>query len=89
MHRQVAADAVAGAVIIIQPDLPQRAAGERIQMRAADALRKHRRGNGDVALQHARHALAHFRPGGSAGPVQTVRVMSVVPSGYCAPELIR
>ena len=40
VHRQVAADAVAGAVVVIQPGLPQRVAGERVQMRAADAVRE-------------------------------------------------
>ena len=38
MHRQIAADAVPGAVIVIEPDLPQRAPRERIEMRTADAL---------------------------------------------------
>ena len=33
MHRQIAAHAVAGAVVVIQPHLPQRAPGERVQMR--------------------------------------------------------
>jgi hypothetical protein len=32
---------------------------------------------------------ARSSAGGAAGPVQTVRVMSVVPSGNCAPLSIR
>ena len=50
VHRQVAADAVAGAVVEIEPRLPQRAAGEAVELRARHALGEHRGGDGDVAL---------------------------------------
>ena len=44
------------------------------------------RGDRDVALEHAREAVAHLVVG---SPIATVRVMSVVPSGYCPPESTR
>ena len=60
MHRQIAADAVAGAVVEIEARLPQRGARQRIELRAADAFREHRAGDGDVALEHAGETVAHF-----------------------------
>ena len=62
VHRQIAADAVAGAVIEIQPALPQRVTREGVEIARRRALGKARRGNGDMALQHQREALAHFLP---------------------------
>jgi hypothetical protein len=72
MHRQIAADAMAGAVVVVEPDLPQRSSGKGIQMRTADTLREHERGDGDMTLQHAGHAFAQGvgRLGG-AGPDRT------------------
>ncbi len=60
VHRQVAADAVAGAVVEVEPGLPQRHARQRIELGAAGAFRKHRDGDGDMALQHAGEAVAHL-----------------------------
>ena len=60
VHRQIAADAVAGAVIEVEAVRPQRLPRERIELRAGDAFGKHRARDGDVALQHQREALAHF-----------------------------
>ena len=75
-------------MIVVQPDLPQRSAREGVQMHTADAAREHQGGDGDMTLQHSRD-LSRSSGGGSPGPVQTVRVMSVVPSRYWAPESIR
>ena len=60
VHREIAADAVAGAVVEVEPVLPQRAARERVEVDAARALGEPRRGDGDVPLQHQREALAHL-----------------------------
>ena len=60
VHRQVAADAVAGAVVEIEPGLPQRGARQRIELGAAGVLREHRAGDGDMALEHAGEAVAHL-----------------------------
>ena len=86
MHRQIAADAVTGAVVEVEPGLPQRRARQRVELGAAGALGKHRGGDGDVAFEHAGEAVAHFLAG---VPTAMVRVMSVVPSSYCAPESTR
>ena len=77
-----------GAMIIVEADLPQGTPCECIEMGTADTFRKHQSSDRNVALQHARHALLQLHRWDS-GPVQTVRVMSVVPSRYRAPELIR
>ena len=42
MHRQEAADAMAGAVRIIEPRRPEELAREAVELRAARALRKER-----------------------------------------------
>ena len=41
--REIAADAVAGAVVVIEAGLPQRPAREAVELRAARALREHAR----------------------------------------------
>ena len=90
VHRQIAADAVAGAVVEVEAGLPQRLPGERVELRAGGAVGEHRARDRDMALQHAGEALAHFIAHVLAGsPIATVRVMSVVPSSYWPPESIR
>ena len=44
-----------------------------------------------ASLQNAFEDIGrlHSAAGGAPGPVQSVRVTSVVPSRYCAPESIR
>ena len=69
MHGQITADAMAGAVIIIQPRLPQGGACEGIDMRPANAVRKHQPRQGDMTLHHPRDPIADCRRGGArAGP---------------------
>src|SRR5258705_11950327 len=55
-----ASDAVAGAVRVIEPGLPQRTAGEAVELRAARALGEDRGGDRDVALKDSRKAVAHL-----------------------------
>ena len=61
MDRKIAADAVAGAVLEIEPGLPQELPRQRVELRAGGAVRKHRARDRDVAAQHAGKAVAHFR----------------------------
>ncbi len=61
MHRQVAADAMAGAVIVVEAGLPQRIACERVERGAGRAFGEARGGQRDVALQHAGEAVLHLR----------------------------
>ncbi len=56
---------MAGAVIKVETDLPQRTPSENIELAAAGALGKARPGQCDVTLEHARIAIAHFRAGGA------------------------
>src|SRR5438477_781642 len=60
MDREEAADAVAGAVGIIEPRFPQRTAGEAVELRPARAFRKYRGRDGDMALEDAGEAVAHL-----------------------------
>src|SRR5216684_2064926 len=61
MDGEIAADAVAGAVVVVEPDLPQRAARQRVELRAGGALGEAAGGERDVALEHAGEAVAHLR----------------------------
>src|SRR5262249_4056301 len=60
VHREIAADAVPGAVVEVEAMLPERLARERIELRPGDAFGKHRASDGDVALEHQRESLAHL-----------------------------
>src|SRR5207302_4392201 len=60
VHREIAADAVAGAVVEIEPLRPQELAGEGIELRARSAVGKDRPRNRDVALEHAGKTVAHL-----------------------------
>ena len=60
VDRKVAADAVPGAVVEIEPRFPERLAGEAVELRAGDALGEHGAGDGDVPLQHARETVLHL-----------------------------
>ena len=55
-----AADAMAGAVGVIEPRFPQRPPGEAVELRSARALGEDRGGDRDMALEHAGEAVAHF-----------------------------
>ena len=60
MHREEAADAVPGAVAIIEPRIPKRATCEAIDVDAAGAGREPRRRDGDMALEHKRVVPPHL-----------------------------
>ena len=53
VHRQIAADAVAGAVVEVEAGLPQMLPRERIELRAGGAVGEHRARDRDMALEHA------------------------------------
>src|SRR6185369_2245983 len=61
MHREIAADAMPGAVVVIEPDLPERPAGQHVEAAAGGALRELHRGERDVAFEHAGEAILHLR----------------------------
>ena len=61
MHRQVAADAMAGAVIEIDAGLPQELPRQGVELRTGGAVGKYRARDRDMAAQHAGEAVAHFR----------------------------
>ena len=60
MHRQIAADAMAGAVLEIDTGLPKELPRQRVELCAGGAVGKHRAGNRDMAAQHPGEAVAHF-----------------------------
>ena len=63
VDREIGADAVAGAVVVVEPGLPQRIARQRVELRARGAGREARHGQRDVALEHAGEAVAHLGAG--------------------------
>ena len=63
MHRKIGADAVAGAMVVIQPALPKRVARQHIEMRAGDAFRKNCLSQGDMTSEHTRHMRLYPLPG--------------------------
>src|SRR5690606_25679447 len=60
VDRKEAADAMAGAMGVIEPDLPQILPGEAVELRAARALREAGGGDRDVALEDAGEAVLHL-----------------------------
>src|SRR6516165_10308286 len=60
MHAEIAADTVSGAMVVVEPLLPQRAAGEGVELCASSAPRKARQCQRDMALEHAGKAVAHL-----------------------------
>ena len=60
VHRQVAADAVAGAVIEVEPLRPQELARKGIELRAGRAVGKDRARDRDMTLEHAGETVAHL-----------------------------
>ena len=67
MHREIAADAVAGAVRVIEPRRPQELPRKRIELVAARPVGEDGARQRDVALENAREAVAHFRAWASDG----------------------
>lgn len=70
------ADAVAGAVVVVQSLVPERAAGENVKVFPRHARAEARGGESEVSAQDER-AGALLLP--ATGPSATVRVTSVVP----------
>ena len=58
MDVQISADSVSGSVEVIQSDLPEGSSGERVQAISLHLAREDSGREADVALQHARVALA-------------------------------
>ena len=54
---------MARAMVEIEPGFPQRQPRQHVELRAGRAFRKHCTRNADMALQHAREAVAHFGAG--------------------------
>ena len=83
---EIAADAVAGAVVVVEPGLPQGDARQRVELAAGGA-----RGKRAVAsaMWPFSTRVKRSRISAVGGPIATVRVMSVVPSRYWAPESTR
>src|SRR5205823_375857 len=63
MHAEIAADPVAGAVVVIEALLPERAAGEGVELGAGRAFGEPRGRQRNVALEDAGEAVAHLRAG--------------------------
>src|SRR5262249_58564833 len=74
VHGEIAADAMAGAVVEIDPRLPQIAAREGIELGAGRGVGKYGARERNVALEHEREARAHLRSrltdGNGAGNVR-------------------
>ena len=87
VDREEAADAVAGAVGVIEARFPQRPAGEAVELR----LPRVPLGNTAVAMAiwPLSTRVKRSRISSVGSPIGTVRVMSVVPSTYWPPESIR
>ena len=78
MHRQIAADAVAGAVVEIEAGRPQRRRAQAVELRAGRALRETRAVA--IAMWPLSTRVKRSRISAVGSPTVTVRVMSVVPS---------
>src|SRR5579871_1880091 len=60
MHRQVAADAVPGAMIEIEAVAPEKLPRQGIKLRAGCTIGKERARNRDMAFQHECEVLPHI-----------------------------
>ena len=60
MHREIAPDPVAGAVVVIEAGPPQRNASHGVDLLSAGAGRKGEQRQRDMAFQHTREAVAMF-----------------------------
>ena len=86
VHREIAADAVAGAVVEIEPGLPQRRARKGSSCAPLVPSGNTARA---IAIWPLSTRVKRSRISSVGVADATVRVMSVVPSSYCAPESIR
>lgn len=90
MHQQPVADAMPGAVIVIQPHLPQGRAGQRVQLTREGADRKPRRRQRDKAAQHSGGDAADIvrdRDKGH-GPGHIGRANQILPAGIAQENLL-
>src|SRR5262249_19685963 len=60
VHREIAADAVAGAVVEVESLRPQELPSKGVELGAGRTLGKDRARNCDMALEHAGEAVAHL-----------------------------
>ena len=87
MYVQAMADAVAGSVQIVDAGIPQSFTGEGVDQAAPYACGEFAFGNSDSAFQARVKSFFICSLGSSQRAI--VRVMSVVPSKYWAPESSR
>jgi len=82
MHRKIAADPVAGTVVVIEPLLPERAARESVELGAGGAVRETRGRQRDVALEDAGETVAHLarRPADRDRAGHIGRAVGVLPA---------
>ena len=90
VHREIAPDAVPGAVIVVEPRHPQRMARQHVDLRSAGALRKADARHADHALEHAREAVLHLRrrfaDDDRAGDIR--RAVEILPAGIDEENLV-
>ena len=85
VDREEAADAMAGAVGVIEPGLPQILAGEAVEL-ASRACPSGKRARA-IAIWPLRTRVKRSFISAVGVPIATVRVTSVVPSGYWPPRI--
>src|SRR5215472_16237903 len=81
MYAEIAADPMPSAMVIVEPFLPQRTAGEGVELGPGGPFRKTRQSQRDMPLEHAREAVAHllrrlpdrYRAGHVGGAVEILR----------------
>ncbi len=83
VHAEVGADAVAGAMVVVEAVAPERRARHRVDVAARRARAASAAGTWR-SCPFSTSVNGRIAAGGT-GPIATVRVMSVVPSAYCAP----
>ena len=67
VHTEIRADAVTGAVVVVQALKPERGAGQGVEGRARGPGRETDGGQGQMALQHQGETLAHLLAGFAHG----------------------
>ena len=87
VHVEIAAHPMSGAVIEIQARLPQGVTRQHVQLGTGSAGGK--AGGGNAAMWPFKTRVKRSRISSLGRPMAMVRVTSVVPSRYCAPESTR
>src|SRR3546814_3330969 len=67
VDREIAADAMAGAVVVVEAGLPQKMPRQGIELLARGAFGEARAGQRDVALENAGETVAHLGRGQADG----------------------